>query len=117
MARICSFLRRASILRARIASRILRNRLRLVADEHQLGDLLRDGRAALHDAARFQVGERGAHDAHRIDAVVLEEAIVLGSDERCLHVLGQQRVGQDDALLQEELADELAFGGKDAAGA
>ena len=66
---------------ARIASRILRNEVALVADEHELGDLLRDGRAALHDAAGLEVGERRARDAERVDAVVLEEAIVLGGDE------------------------------------
>ena len=89
----------------------------LVADEHQLGHLLRDGRAALHHAPGLQVGEGGAQDAERIDAVVLEEAVVLGGDEGQLHVLGDLIVGQDDALLQEELADQLALRREDAAGA
>jgi hypothetical protein len=86
----------------------------LVTDEHELGDLLRDGRAALHDAPRFEVGERRADDAERIDAVMLEEAIVLGGDERLHHVLGDLVVRQHDALLQVELADELALRREDA---
>ena len=89
----------------------------LVTDEHQLGDLLRDGRAALHDAAGLEVGEGGAQDAERVDAVVLEEAVVLGGDEGLHHVLGDLVVGQDDALLQVELADQLALRREDAAGA
>ena len=89
----------------------------LVTDEHQLGHLLRDGRAALDHVARLEVGEGGADDAERVDAVVLEEAIVLGGDERLHHVLRDLVVGQDDALLQVELADELALRREHAAGA
>ena len=50
-----------------------------------LDELLRDRRAALHDAAMRDVGpERPRHAAH-VDAAVLVEALVLGGDDRVLH--------------------------------
>jgi hypothetical protein len=48
---------------------------------------------------------------------MIEEAIVLGGDEGLHHVARDLVVGQDDALLQVELADQLALRREDAAGA
>jgi hypothetical protein len=54
----------------------------LLAEEEVLHQLLGEGRAALDDAAAAQVGERGAQDADRVDAVVVVEAPVLDQDDR-----------------------------------
>ena len=117
MARICSFVSRASILWARIASRILRNDVALVADEHQLGDLLRDGRAALHDVARLQVGERGAQMPSGSMPWCSKKRLSSAATKACITCSRDLVVGQDDALLQVELADELALRREHAAGA
>ena len=65
----------------------------------------------------LKLAKAARDDAERIDAVVLEEAVVLGGDEGLHHVLaGSDRSGKHDALLQVELADELALRRKDATG-
>jgi hypothetical protein len=50
-----------------------------------LDELLRDGRAALHDAFVRDVGPDRAGDAAQVDAVVLVEALVLDRDDRLFH--------------------------------
>ncbi len=59
--------------------------------EHQPRQLLRDGAAALGAAARLQVLQDRAADAHGIDAAVIEEALIFdgnhGVDEVLRHLL------------------------------
>ena len=54
--------------------------------EKIFGELLRDRRAALGNAAVQDVGDEGAADAEGIDAVMLVEAPVLDGDEGLRHV-------------------------------
>ena len=54
----------------------------LLGEEEQLGELLRDGAAALADAACGEVGERRAQDPARVEARMVEEAAVLDRDHR-----------------------------------
>ena len=63
---------------------LARDRL-LVADVGVLDELLRDRRAALDDALRADVLPERAHDAARVDAVVLVEAAILDRDDRLAH--------------------------------
>ena len=67
----------------------------LVADVRVLDELLRDRRAALDDALLADVLPERAADAAHVDAVVLEEALVLDRDDRLAHdrrdVLGVTR--------------------------
>ena len=58
----------------------------LLGQEQVLGELLRDGRAALRHAAVQHVGDERADDAERIDAVMRVEAAVLDGDEGLRHV-------------------------------
>ena len=51
------------------------------ADQPVLDELLRDGRAALQDAAGAHVGPRGAHQAVGVDPAVLEETVILGRED------------------------------------
>ena len=60
----------------------------VVADQQVLRHLLGDGRAALRAARRGEVADEGADEAALVDALVLVEPLVLGGDERLLHVLG-----------------------------
>ena len=72
----------------------------LRGDARVLDELLRDRRAALHDALARHVRPHGASDAAQVDAAVLVEALVLDRDDRLLHdrrdVLGLQ----EDAALR-----------------
>ena len=52
------------------------------ADQPILHELLGDGGAALHDAPRAQVGPRRPQQAARVHPAVLEEAMVLGGEDR-----------------------------------
>ena len=52
------------------------------ADQPVLHELLGDGGAALHDAARAQVGPRRAQQPAGVEPAVLEEAVVLGGQHR-----------------------------------
>ena len=61
----------------------------LLGQEQVLRELLRQRRAALRDAAMQHVGDRGARDADRIDAVMRIEAAVLDGDEG-LRQIGRQ---------------------------
>ena len=49
-------------------------------DARVVDHLLGDGRGTLHDLARLEVDERGAHDALEVDPVVLPEGAVLAGD-------------------------------------
>ena len=59
----------------------------VVADQEVLHDLLGDGRAALRAPGLGEVADEGADQAALVDALVLVEALVLGREERLLHVL------------------------------
>jgi hypothetical protein len=58
-----------------------------VAHQQVLDDLLRDGRATLQPARLGEVADERADQAVFVDALVLIEALVLGSDECAAHVL------------------------------
>src|SRR4029079_14490328 len=53
----------------------------VIADQQVLGDLLRDGRAALGPAGIGEVGDEGADHAALVDAAVLVEALVFRRDK------------------------------------
>ncbi len=55
------------------------------AEEEVLGDLLGDGRSALHVARALDEDERGAGHALEIDAAVMIEILILGRDESFFH--------------------------------
>ena len=76
-------------------------------EEEHLGELLRDGAAALHDAAAPEVLIHGARDTHGIDAEVGVEACVLGGNHGLLE--GRRHLGErdEDAALDVELGDLL----------
>ncbi len=57
----------------------------VVLDDRVLHELLRDRRAALHDALVRDVLPAGAKDPAEIDAVVLVEPPILDRDDRVLH--------------------------------
>ena len=57
----------------------------LVPDVRVLDELLRDRRAALDDALLANVLPESAPDASHVDAVVLEEALILDRDDRLSH--------------------------------
>src|SRR6185503_14073166 len=82
---------------------------RLVLPRDALGDevageLHGDGARALADVAGAQVGEQGAEDAVRVDAVVLAEALVLDGDEGIGDVGGEALELDDAAVHQSERA-------------
>ena len=54
--------------------------------EHVLGELLGQRRAALHHAAGEDVRRDGADEADRIDAEMRAEAAVLDGDHRVRHI-------------------------------
>ena len=60
----------------------------VLADQQVFHDLLRDGGAALRPARIGEIADKGADDAALVDAVMLEEAPILGGDERLLHQVG-----------------------------
>ena len=61
----------------------------LLGQEQVFRELLRQGRAALRDAAMQDVGDRGARDADGVDAVMRIEAAVLDGDERLRQIWRQ----------------------------
>ncbi len=60
----------------------------LVREEQVLGELLRDGRPALHHAAAARVDGERPRGADRVDAPVLEEAPVLSGERRLDEIVG-----------------------------
>src|SRR5262249_13214009 len=58
----------------------------LLRQKEILGELLGDSRAALRDGTMQDVGDEGAPNAVRVDAVVVVEATVLDGDECLRHI-------------------------------
>ena len=58
-----------------------------------------------------EIGDEGANQPALVDALVLVEALVLGRDERLLHVLGNVGERHPDAalVLLEHLGEALAL--------
>ncbi len=69
----------------------------VLADQEIFHHLLGDGRAALRPARFAEIADEGADDAALVDAVMLEEAPVLGGDERLLHEVGNVAERDPDA--------------------
>ena len=86
----------------------------LVAQQEVLGDLLGDRRGA--DRAPVghepgEVGDRGAHDAQRVDARMRVEILVLGREERLNHALRNRLDRHEHPLLVGELGQQSAVAG------
>ena len=71
-------------------------------EEHQPRELLRDGASAFGAAARLQVLQERAADAHGIDAAVIEESLILDRDHGVDEVLRHLLQGDFDPLLLED---------------
>jgi len=76
--------------------------------EHVAGGLHGDGARPLRLVAGDEIDQHRAHHAEVVDAVVLEEALVLGRDERVLDEIGNLIVGDRNAPLLTDLRDERA---------
>jgi hypothetical protein len=87
----------------------------LGGEVHIAGHLHGDGGGALA-LGLPQVGQRGAHHAAVVDAVVLEEPCVLDGQHRVLHHRGNLVDGEQVAPLFAELADQRSVGGDHAQG-
>ena len=61
-----------------------------------------------------QVGQRRARDALGIDAIVLVEILVLRSNERVLHALGDRGHRYENSLFGRKLGQKLAVTGLNA---
>ena len=83
----------------------------LVGQDRVAHQLLRDGRGAL--GAACQLGEDGADDALRVDAVVLVETLVLDVHRGGENVVGDLRALDGAAVLQVELDERGIAGGID----
>ena len=85
----------------------------LGGEEDVLGELLGDGRAALHEAAGFQVGEYRAAEAGRVDAPMRIEAPVLDG-EHGVDQVPRQRPDGDVGCSTAALGQQRAVAGEDA---
>ena len=85
----------------------------LGGEEDVLGELLRDGRAALHEAAGFQVGENRTAEAGRVDAPVRIEAPVFDG-EYGVDEVPRQRPDGDVGSSTAALRQQRAIAGEDA---
>ena len=83
------------------------------AEIEVLGQLLRQRRAALHGSPFAQVGDRCAHHAQRVDAVVVVEALILGGDHRVGNVARQQ-IERHVVVAAAALGDDRAVARQDA---
>src|SRR5439155_6301344 len=66
-------------------------------EEEVLGQLLGQGAAALHHGAGAQVGDQRAADPAEVEAVVLEESLVLDGEHRLNQVVRQVTEGDWNA--------------------
>ena len=106
-------LRRTSSHKARISSSSLRLSVRFGRQEQVLGQLLRQRRAALDEAADPQVGKCGARQPDGVDAPMLVEAAVLGGDHRVEQML-RDRVDRRVGLASAALGEHGTVAGQDA---
>ena len=83
----------------------------VLAHQEVLHDLLGDGRAALRASGLREIADEGADQAALVDAPVPVEALVLGREERLLHVLGNVGEGNPFAplVLLEHLREAFAL--------
>ena len=80
-------------------------RCHLVEQDRVAHELLGDGGGALGGAARVQVDEQRANDAHRVDAAVAVEALVLGC-HRALEHIGRNLAFVDvNAVFQGDFSE------------
>ncbi len=97
-------------------------------EEQVLGQLLRQGRAALNRAAMQKIGDHSAPEAQRIDAEMGVETPILDGDHRLRdigrHVLERQSlaarrasIGQNRSIDGDDLQVRRAFGNGPCAGA
>ena len=77
-------------------------------EEHVAGGLHGDGAGALGLVAGKKIDEHRAHHAEVIDAVVLEEALVLGGEKRVLEQIGYLVVADRYTALLADLRDQGA---------
>ena len=90
----------------------------LVAEEHVLGDLLRDGRGADRTAAATvvqDVVESGAGDGQRVNATMGPELLIFGGDKGLLDHVGDRADRHEDAAFGGELGEQAVIAGIDAA--
>jgi hypothetical protein len=80
----------------------------LVAQKQILGELLGDGRAALHDATGLRVGHQGAEGTVKVDAEMLVEAAVLGRQRRLDQIVGHFVERNRIVVLDAAVADLVA---------
>ena len=87
----------------------------LVPDVGVLDELLGDGRAALDDRLMPDVRPRCPSDAVKVDAVVLEEALILDRDDGLPHDRGDVLGGDEDPALisSQDGEDPLTVRGVD----
>jgi len=76
--------------------------------EHVARGLHGDGARALRAIARDQIDQHRAHHTGIVDAVVLEEPIVLGREKRLFDDLRDLLVAHRDAPLLTDLRDQIA---------
>ena len=80
----------------------------LIPDVGVLDELLGDGRAALDDRLMPDVRPQCPSDAVKVDAVVLEEALILDRDDGLPHDRGDVLGGDEDpALLSSQDGEDL----------
>ena len=91
-------------------SRILRSNGAVGGQQEVLGDLLGDGRSALHVLAALQEHQAGAQDALGVEAAVGIEVLVLGGDEGVLDQRRNRRRGQIEAPLARIFGQQAAVG-------
>ena len=80
----------------------------LVRQEQVLGELLRDGGAALHHAAGARIGEQRAEGAGDVDAEVLVEAPVFRGERRLDQMVGKVVDLEHVVVLDAAAADGVA---------
>ena len=78
----------------------------LVGQEQVLGQLLADGRAALHHAAGARIGEHRAEQAWDVDAEMLVKTAILGR-ERCLDQMIGELVQRDGVIVPDTARADL----------
>src|SRR5207237_5852805 len=80
----------------------------VAADEKAVArHLHRDGTEAFTHTHRRDVANDGAADATPIDAVMIEEAMILGGDECLPHGFGDLRQRNVDAAPDGQMSDEM----------